>query len=63
MIDNTKKKGVKPFQAYLMIASGVALILIRFVRNNDHWSTIDMIKVGFGVFMIGYGIYSLMKKK
>lgn len=58
-----KKAEHNPFQTYLMIGAGACLIAIRFFDDREEWSTLDMVKIGFGVLLIVYGIYKLVNKK
>ena len=58
---NIEKKQ-KKVPGLFFIIPGAVLISIRFIGENESWSIIDFIKVGFGVIMIGYGIYVSLKK-
>lgn len=51
------------WQAYLLIAAGVFLLLVRFMKPNPNWTTVDWLKAGVSVTLIVFGLGKLVKKR
>ena len=63
MTKEKKEKEFNPTASYLMIGAGACLIIVRFMSDTGQWSSLDILKVGIGVTIIGYGVFTLIRKK
>ena len=48
-----------PWTSYLTIGAGACLLMVRFVRDNEGWSFVEI----FAVAIIVHAIYRLIKRK
>jgi hypothetical protein len=60
----TKKEEKKDnTQNILYIIIGVLFIAMRLLDDLSKWSTIDLLKTLFGVFLVGFGIFKIINSK
>ena len=57
-----KEEKFNPLQAICIIGAGICLIIVRFTEGVGEWSSVDILKAGVGVVLVGYGIFKLITK-
>ena len=54
-----KKEENGTLQEVLYLVIGVLFIVRMFFEDFSLWSVIDYLKLAFGLFLIGFGVYKL----